>query len=113
VNQGDVHWIDLPTSIGSALGYRLPFVVVPSNVFNRSRIQTVIVYPTTTNKRRARGPGNVPLNEGEANLPNWSIVNISQIMAVETSRPEEYIGTLSESRIRQIIDGIHIVIEPT
>lgn len=112
INQGDVFWVDLGDPIGSEPGYRHPHVVVQNNVFNRSRISTVVVCALTSNLRRAEAPGNVLLENGEADLPKQSVVNVSQIFTVDKRVLGEKIGTLSRQRVRQILDGIRLVIEP-
>ena len=112
INQGDVFWVDLGDPAGSEPGCRHPHVVIQNNVFNRSRINTVVVCALTSNLRRAKAPGNVLLEEGEADLPKQSVVNVSQIFTVDKRDLGEKIGNLSYQRIRQILDGIHLVIEP-
>ncbi|HDQ74014.1 MAG TPA: type II toxin-antitoxin system PemK/MazF family toxin [Chloroflexi bacterium] len=112
INQGDVFWIDLGNPSGSQPGYRHPHVIVQNNVFNRSRINTVVVCELTSNLRRAQAPGNVLLEKGEANLPKQSVVNVSQIFTVDKRDLDEWIGTLSSRRMRQVLNGIRLVIEP-
>ena len=112
ISQGDVFWVDLAEQSGSEPGYRHPHVVIQNNVFNRSRINTVVVCVLTSNLRRAEAPGNVLLEKGEANLSKQSVVNVSQIFTVDKRDLDEKIGTLSRQRIRQILDGIHLIIEP-
>lgn len=112
IKQGDIFWLDLGTPSGSAPGYRHPHVVVQNNLFNQSRINTVVVCALTSNLRRARAPGNVLLSKGEANLKKASVVNISQVVTVDKSDLVEKIGTLSPHRINQIIEGIKLLIEP-
>jgi mRNA interferase MazF len=112
INQGDVFWIDLGNPVGSAPGYRRPHVIIQNNVFNHGRINTVVVCGLTTNLKRARAPGNVLLEAGEADLPEQSVVVISQIITIDKSQLEEYIGALSPKRIRQILDGLRLITEP-
>ena len=112
INQGDVFWVDAGNPIGSAPGYRRPHVVVQNNYFNHSRLNTVVVCALTTNLDRAKAPGNVLLQTGDAGLPKPSVVVVSQIIAVDKQQLDEYIGTLSASRIRQILDGIQLLTEP-
>jgi mRNA interferase MazF len=81
-------------------------VVVQEDVFNHSRITTVVVCALTTNLHRATEPGNVLLDPGEANLPKQSVVIVSQIVSVEKARLGERIGTLAEGRIDQILAGL-------
>lgn len=97
---------------GSAPGYRHPHVVIQNNLFNRSRISTVIVCAVTSNVRRAAAPGNVSLDRGEANLPKKSVVNVSQVFTVDKAALVEKIGTVSSRRLGQILDGIRLLTEP-
>ena len=112
INQGDVFWIDFGKPTGSEPGYRHPHVVIQNNLFNRSRINTIVVCALTSNIKRAAAPGNVLLNKGEANLPKRSVVNISQLFTVNKSDLAEKIGTLSKERFYQILEGIRLLTEP-
>jgi mRNA interferase MazF len=113
IRQGDIFWIDEDEPAGSEPGYRRPFVVVQNNLFNQSRIQTVVVCALTTNMQRAKSPGNVLLETGEGGLPKPSVVNITQMMTVDKSELQDYCGSLSSRRIEQMIDGINLLIQPT
>ena len=112
ISQGDVFWIDLGVPSGSELGFRRPHVVIQNNLFNQSRISTVVVCALTSNLKRASAPGNVPLFTGEANLSKPSVVNVSQLFTVNKSDLVEKIGKLLLSRMRQILDKIDIVLQP-
>jgi mRNA interferase MazF len=112
ISQGDIFWVELDEPTGSGPGYIHPHVVIQNNVFNRSRINTVVVCALTSNLKRAAAPGNILLESGEANLPKQSVVVVSQIFTVDKNQLGEHIGTLSKKRIRQILDGIKLLIEP-
>ena len=112
INQGDIFWIELDEPSGSEPGYLHPHIIIQNNLFNRSRINTVVVCVLTSNLRRANSPGNVLLEAGEADLPEQSVVNVSQILTINKSQLGEKIGTLSTERVRKILDGIRLVVEP-
>ena len=112
INQGDIYWIDFIDPDGSEPGYRHPHVVIQNNLFNRSRINTVVVCTLTSNLKRAGAPGNVSLKKGEANLPKKSVVSISQLFTVNKNDLSEKIGTLSKDRIFQVLQGIKLLTEP-
>jgi mRNA interferase MazF len=112
IKQGDIFWLKLKASRGSEPGYRRPHVVIQNDVFNASRINTVVVCGLTSNLRRAHAPGNVTLNKGEANLEKKSVANISQIVTVNKSDLSEKIGSLSPEKTTKIIDGIKLLINP-
>jgi mRNA interferase MazF len=113
IAQGDIYWVELSRPRGSGPGYRHPLVVVQNNAFNRSRINTVVVCALTSNMARSAAPGNVALRKGEANLPRRSVVNVSQLITVDKTALTKKIGTLSKTRVREILDGIAIVLVPT
>ena len=112
IRQGDIYWLDLDDPRGSEPGFRHPHVVVQNNVFNGSNIGTVVVCALTSNLKRAAAPGNVLLKKGEANLRKDSVANITQLVTVDKADLVERIGTLSLPRVREIVAGIRLLIEP-
>ncbi len=112
IRQGDLYWLDLGEPVGSAPGFRHPHVVVQNDLFNLSDIGTVTVCGITSNLIRARSPGNVLLQAGEANLRKPSVVNVSQIYTVDKSELVEKVGSLSAESLRRVVDGIQAFVEP-
>lgn len=108
IDRGDLYWLALAPEDerGPVPPYSHPYVVVQDEVFNHSRINTVVVCALTTNLHRANEPGNVLLEPGEGNLPKQSVVVVSQIASVEKSRLVERIGALSQDRVEQILTGL-------
>jgi mRNA interferase MazF len=115
-SRGDIYWAslarpDAPSSgdleATSVLAH--PHVIVQDDLFNHSRIDTIVVCALTTNPNRASEPGNVPLDPGEANLPRPSVVVVSQISSIAKADLGDYIGSLSEARIEQILDGLRLL----
>lgn len=111
IKQGDVFWVELAEPKGREAGYRRPHVVVQSNLFNQSQIGTVLLCTLTSNLKLAKVPGNVFLKIGEASLPKDSVVNVAQMITIDKSELVEKIGRLLPSRIKQIVDGIHLMID--
>lgn len=109
VNQGDIYWVQVEGPSGAEPGYTHPHVVIQDNVINGSRIHTVVVCALTTNLKRAKAPGNVLLEADEANLPRQSIVVVSQVSTVDKTQLGEYIGSLNEQRINQILAGMRFL----
>jgi mRNA interferase MazF len=106
INRGDVFWIGPDDSRGPAPSYAHPHVVVQDDVFNHSRVATVVVCALTSNLHRANEPGNVLLEPGEGDLPRQSVVVVSQIASVAKDRLGERIGSLSDARVEQILAGL-------
>jgi len=112
IRQGDVFWIDLGPPSGSGPGFLHPHVVIQNDVFNKSRLQTVVVCGITSSFRQTRIPGNVALDEGEANLAKPSVVNVSQLFTVDKDDLIEKIGTLSAERVQEILEGVYLLLDP-
>lgn len=112
VHQGEIYWADLGTPQASEPGYRRPVVIVQGNAFNRSRLATTVICTLSSKLERANAPGNVLLNPGEGHLSKQSVVVISQVYTVDKTQLEEQIGTLSQSRMRQVLDGLGMLTEP-
>ncbi|MBI5181668.1 MAG: type II toxin-antitoxin system PemK/MazF family toxin [Nitrospirae bacterium] len=112
IKQGDIFWVDLGIPGGSEPGYRHPHVVIQNNLFNESKINTVAVCAITSNIKRAKAPGNILLKKGEGGLKKDSVVNVSQVITIDKSDLIEKTGTLSQFRMRQVVEGIKLLIEP-
>jgi len=112
IKQGDVFRIDLGVPQGSEPGYKHPHVIAQNNIFNLSRINTVVVCAVTSNLKLSKAPGNILLKKGEGGLKKDSVINISQIITVDKADLVEKIGRLSPARIKQMIDGIKLLVEP-
>ncbi len=112
INQGDIFWFDSGKPSGSEPAYLRPQLVIQNDAFNSSRINTVLVCSLTSNLRRARSPGNVLLDKDEANLPEQSVVNVTQIFTVDKRDLTEKIGSLSRERMAQVLAGLELLIKP-
>ena len=104
IRQGDVFWITPNETNGVESDHPHPHVVIQVNAQNK-----VTVCALTTNLKRAKDPGNVLLDEGEAELPKQSVIVASQVSVVEATQLGEFIGTLTEQRIQQILAGIRFL----
>ena len=110
MRRGEVWWASLPESTGSGPGYRRPVLVVQTNAFNESRIQTVIVAVITSNVRLAGAPGNVLCHQRETKLSQDSVVNVSQLLTVDKSLLTQRISTLPGETLRKVEEGRRLVL---
>jgi mRNA interferase MazF len=110
MQRGEIWWADLPEPAGSAPGYRRPVLVLQSDDFTRSRIQTVIVIVLTTNLRLAEAPGNVLIMAGDTGLPKDSVVNVSQIITVNKSFLTERVRRVDAQIMFLVEDGVRTVL---
>ncbi len=107
--QGDVYWVPFGAPESPQAGAAHPYVIIQEDVFNQSRIHTVVVCALTSNMKRAKAPGSVLLEPGEANLPRQSVVEVSKVSAVYKKQFGEYIGSLSRRRVEQILAGMQFL----
>lgn len=112
VSQGEIYWVDFEEPTGSTPGYRRPALIIQNNVFNASRLPTVLVCPITSNLRYAKEPGSILLDAREANLPVASVVQCTGLTAIDRAMIGERIGALSERRTRTVIEAVNLLIEP-
>lgn len=106
IYQGDLYWACPSKTNGPTQQILHPHVVLQEDLFNHSRINSVVVCALTTNAKRAHEPGNIALEVGEANLEKRSIVVVSQLDVIQKDLLGPYIGSLSLQRIQQILAGI-------
>jgi mRNA interferase MazF len=110
INRGAIYWIRPKDTDESELGhYSHPYVIIQDDVINHSRVSTVVVCALTSNLKRANNPGNVLLDAGEANLSKQSVVEVSKVSTVDKAQLGEYIGSLSDERVGQILAGMRFL----
>lgn len=106
-----VWWVDFGIPYGSEPGRRRPAVVIQSNSFNASNINTTIVIPLTTNTLLADYPCNIFLSAEETGLPKDSVVLTPQLGVVDKSRLEDKILVLSKSTMKLISSAIMTLLD--
>lgn len=109
VNRGDLFWVPPDPSRGSVPGVAHPHLVVQDDLFNRSRISTVVVCALSSNIGRVSEPGNVLLELGEGGLAKQSVVVVSQVSSIYKARLGERIGALSDERVAQVLAGMRFL----
>ena len=111
MQKGEIWWADLGEPLGSEPGYRRPGVIISSDRFNQSRIQTVLVAVLTTNLTQANAPGNVRVFREETGLSKDSVVNVSQLVTVDKTLLSEYVGALEEDTMDKVADGLRLLMD--
>jgi len=110
VNRGEIWWADFGRPLGSEPGYRRPVLILQADSFNRSRIQTVVVVPLSTNAGLALAPGNMLCRPRETGLKRASVANVAQLTVVDRGRLAEKVGVLSTRLLTQVEDGVRQVL---
>ena len=110
VNRGEIWWADLPDPKASEPGYSRPVLIIQSDPFNRSLIQTVVAIALTSNLQLADAPGNVKLSARKTGLPKDSVANVSQIITLDKTFLRDKSGKLDERTIARVEDGIKLLL---
>lgn len=108
--RGEVWWARLGAARGSSPALDRPVVVVQSNRFNESRIQTVVVVAVTSNLRLGDAPGNVRARPADTGLPQPSVVNVSQVLTLDRRFLDRRAGVLPSRVMNQVAEGLRLVL---
>lgn len=110
IKRGDVWWADLPEPTGSGPGYPRPVLVVQSDSFNVTEINTVVIAVITKNIELATRGGNVLITPSQSNLPQDSVVNVSQLFTIDESCLRDFASTLPNKKMSQVDSGLKKVL---
>jgi mRNA interferase MazF len=108
--RGEIWWANLADPVASEPGYRRPVLIVQSNDFNRSRINTVVALALTSNLKLSEAPGNVRLPAKKSGLPKDSVVNVSQIITLDKQVLSDPCGKLGADFMGAVDDGLRLVL---
>jgi len=110
IHRGEIWWAELQEPAGSGPGHKRPLVIIQSNDFNKSRINTIIAVTLNTNLRLADSPGNVMLSKKMTGLPKDSVANVSQVVTIDRYFLADCSGSLSAGTMKLIDDGLRLVL---
>ena len=111
IKRGQIWWAELPEPMGSGPGYRRPLLIIQSNNFNKSKINTIIAAVITFNIRLSAAPGNILLSTQKSKLPKESVINVSQLITIDKSFLTEKVNTLSNSIMANVDEGVRLVLQ--
>jgi len=111
VIRGEIWWADLPDPVKSEPGFKRPLIIIQSDIFNKSKINTIICAVITSNLKLAEAPGNVLLQSNSKLLSKDSVINVSQIITIDKSYLIEKIGKLSLKQMEKLEKGLRLVLE--
>ena len=110
MKQAEIWWASLPEPLGSEPGGRRPVLIVSSDHFNQSAIQTVVLLVITTNLKLANMPGNVFITKEESGLPRDAVINITQITTADKSFLTERVRRLDHELFSLVKDGLRLLL---
>jgi len=110
MKRGEIWWAMLPTPRGSEPGFRRPVIIVSSNDFNTSQIQTVLVAVVTSNTKLANAPGNISLPKVTSKLKKDSVINVSQILTLDKKYLHKKVVKINAKYLRELDVGLRLVL---
>lgn len=110
MKRGEVWWADMPEPSASEPGFRRPVLILQSNEFNQSRINTIIAATISSNMNLGLAPGNVTLSKKSVGLDRESVVNVSQLITLDKSFLNDRLGKVSSSKMQAIDEGVRLVL---
>ena len=108
--RGAICWTDLGEARGSRPAKRRPVLVIQSDPFNASRLNTTIAAVLTSNTALAAMPGNVFAPATASGLPKNSVVNVSALVTLNKTDLEAPVGHLPESLMNEVSRGLRRVL---
>jgi mRNA interferase MazF len=110
IQRGSIWWTDLGEARGSKPANRRPVLVVQSDPFNASRLNTIIAAVITSNTGLAAMPGNVFLPAASSCLPKDSVVNVTALVTLDKADLDTETGQLPASLINEVDRGLRRVL---
>jgi mRNA interferase MazF len=110
MTRGELWWADFGIPFGSEPGYKRPVLIIQNDFFNRSKINTTIVIPLTTNMLLADAPGNILITKNQSKLKKDSILTLSQIEVIDRQRLIEKITKVDRAIMEKIENNIMFVL---
>ncbi len=109
--RGEIWWADLGEPRGSGPGYRRPVLIVQDDHFNRSHLATVLILSLTSNLKYAELPGNLFLPKEQSGLAKDSVINATQLTAINKIWLEELVTQLPRQMMDEIDHSLRLVLD--
>jgi mRNA interferase MazF len=110
IQRGSICWADLGEARDSKPVKRRPVLVIQSDPFNASRLNTAIAAVITSNTARAAMPGNVFVPATVSGLPKDSVVNVTALVTLNKTDLDTPAGHLPESLMAEVNRGFRRVL---
>ena len=110
MTRGEIWWVDFGVPFRSEPGFQCPELIIQDDSFNKSKINTIIVIPLTTNLILGDSPGNIFIEKEESGLSKDSVLVVSQLSVIDKNRFIEYANKVTQKLIEKIESGIKLVL---
>lgn len=109
-SRGGICWADLGEPHGSRPANRRPVLVIQSDPYNASRLNTTVAAVITSSTALAAMPGNVFLPAAVSGLPRDSVVNVTALVTLDKPDLDPPVGSLPGSLMDEVDRGLRHVL---
>ena len=109
--RGEIWWADFGIPFGSEPGFNRPVLILQADAINKSKINTIIVIPFSTNLLLENAPGNVFVDKDESKLSKDSVLVVSQISTIDKTRLIKFENKVTQNIMNSVEDGLRIILE--
>lgn len=110
MKRGEIWWADLAEPPGLEPAKRRPVLIIQDDALTRSRLQTIMVVPLTSNLKRALAPGNLLLTKAQTRLPSESVALGCQILTVGKAFFSGHASTLPPAVMARIDEALRLTL---
>jgi mRNA interferase MazF len=110
IRRGDVCWADLGEPRGSKPARRRPVLVIQSEPYNASKLNTTLAVVITSNTGLAAMPGNVFVPAAATGLPRDSVVNVTALVTLDKADQTPAVGQLPAGLLQEVDRGLRRVL---
>ena len=111
MTRGEIWWADFGIPFGSEPGFNRPVLIVQADAINKSKINTIIIIPFSTNLLLENAPGNVFVDKDESKLSKDSVLVVSQISTIDKTRLIKFENKVTQNIMNSVEDGLRIILE--
>jgi len=111
MTRGEIWWADFGIPFGSEPGFNRPVLIVQADAINKSKINTIIIIPFSTNLLLENAPGNVFVDKDESKLSKDSVLVVSQISTIDKTRLIKFENKVTQNIMNFVEDGLRIILE--
>lgn len=109
--KGEIWWARLPSPRGSEPGKTRPVLVIQSDSFNRSAINTVICAVITSNTAIAKAPANILIEKSDSGLEKTSAINFSQIITIDKTYFTQMVAMLPRTVLAKVNTSLKLIFD--
>jgi mRNA interferase MazF len=105
-----VYWVDLGEPKGSRPAKRRPVLIVSDDLYNSSKLATVVAATLTGTLRLGDMPGNVHIAKGDAGMPRESVANVTALVTLDKTELSRRTGRVRPTTLARVDDGLREVL---